>query len=80
VARNSAGEISSTLHLSIKHELEAFVSPEIQTVDVGQRAAFTCKLMPHNSAHLESGMDKFDQLMFQIQTKGENLTRKNNTG
>ena len=48
VSRNTGGEISSTLHLSIKRRFDVSVAPDIQTVDVGQKAAFSCKVHASN--------------------------------
>ncbi len=52
MARNSGGEISSTIHLSMKRRFEASVIPDVQTVDVGQRATFRCKLSTQESGEM----------------------------
>ena len=62
VSRNVGGEMSSTIHLSIKRRFEASVAPDVQTVDVAQKAVFVCDV---KSPHADKGNGRLANLVAQ---------------
>ena len=62
VSRNVGGEMSSTIHLSIKRRFEASVAPDVQTVNVAQKAVFVCDV---KSPHADKGNGRLANLVAQ---------------
>ena len=54
--------MSSTIHLSIKRRFEASVAPDVQTVDVAQKAVFVCDV---KSPHADKGNGRLANLVAQ---------------